>query len=81
MEGSRFFSLNFIIQQEGQTTPVRPLNRVITIPAVVVQDVWNDRVEYMMMNEYTLGVFLLYIFLEVKTGFSSLVKFPLFIAP
>ena len=41
---------------------------------------WNHHVEYMMMNEYTLGVFLLYIFLEVETGFSSLVRLPLFIA-
>ena len=74
------FSLNFIIQQEGQTTPVGPLYRVITVVAMVVQDVWNHHVEYMMVNEYTLGVFLLYIFLEVETGFSSLVRFPLFIA-
>ena len=72
--------MNFIIQQEGQTTPVGPLYRVITVVAMVVQDVWNHHVEYMMMNEYTLGVFLLYIFLEVETGFSSLVRFPLFIA-
>ena len=69
LEGSRFFSLNFIIQQEGQTTPVGPLFCVITVVAIVVQDVWNHHVEYMMMNEYALGAFLLYIFLEGETGF------------
>ena len=73
-------TLEIIMQQEGQTTPVGPLYRVITVVAMVVQDVWNHYAEYMMMNEYTRGVFLLYIFLEVETGFSSLVRFPLFIA-
>ena len=45
------------------------LHRVIAVVPIVVQDVWNHHVEYMMMNEYTLGAFLFYIFLEVETGF------------
>ena len=78
--GTRFFSLNFIIHQEGQTAPVGLLYCVITVVAMVFQDVWNHHVDYMMKSEFTLGVLLLHILLEVETGFSSLVRFSLFIA-